>query len=178
METKRRPQIHVLLVFFLHEYAKPSDNSCMHELSRNGKSLSTTAAIALFAYAQPFWHATDQLLETAVLLAFLLLPVALQQLGSPLLELADRDHPARGVVRLLTFGEIASQPCPYSFDGIEVPRVWWESLELQAVCPVDIRLAQKPFIVLPHVRLHLVLLLIGVRCSLHGWEVLHPVFLK
>ena len=52
-----------------------------------------------------------------MLLAFLLLPVALQQLGSPLLELVDRDHPARGVVRLLTFGEIASQPCLYSFDG-------------------------------------------------------------
>ena len=66
----------------------------MHELSRNGKSLSTTAVVALFAYAQPFWLATDQPLETAVLLALLLLPVALQQLGSPLLELADRDHPA------------------------------------------------------------------------------------
>ena len=136
----------------------------MHELTRSGKSLSTTAVVVLFAYAQPFGHAADQLLETAVLLAFLLLPVALQQLGSPLFELVDRDHPARGIVRLLTFGEIASQPCPYSFDGIQVARVWWESLELQAVCPVDIRLAQKPFIVLPHVRLHLVLLLSGAQC--------------
>ena len=104
--------------------------ACMHELTRSGKSLSTTAVVALFAYAQPFGHAADQLLETAVLLAFLLLPVALQQLGSPLFELVDRDHTTRGIVRLLTFGEIASQPCPYSFDGIDVARVWWESLEL------------------------------------------------
>ena len=47
--------------------------ACMHELTRSGKSLSTTAVVALFAYAQPFGHAADQLLETAVLLAFLLL---------------------------------------------------------------------------------------------------------
>ena len=58
-----------------------------------------------------------------MLLAFLLLTVALQQLGSPLFELVDRDHPARGIVRLLTFGEIASQPCPYSLEGLEVTRV-------------------------------------------------------
>ena len=82
--------------------------ACMHELSRSGQSLSTTAVVALFAYAQPFGHAADQLLETAALLAFLLLPVALQQLGSPLFELVDRDHPARGIVGLLTFGEHAA----------------------------------------------------------------------
>ena len=73
----------------------------MHGLTRSGQSLSTTAVVALFAYAQPFGHAADQLLETAVLLAFLLLTVALQQLGSPLFELVDRDHPARGI----DFGE-------------------------------------------------------------------------
>ena len=37
--------------------------ACMHELTRSGKSLSTTAVVALFAYAQPFGHAADQLLE-------------------------------------------------------------------------------------------------------------------
>ena len=47
--------------------------------------------VALFACAQSFRHAADLLFETAVLLACLLLPVALQQLGSPLLELVDRD---------------------------------------------------------------------------------------
>ena len=52
-------------------------------------ALSTTAVVALFAYAQSFQHAADLLSETAVL-AFLN-PVALQQLGSPLLELVDRD---------------------------------------------------------------------------------------
>ena len=63
----------------------------MHELSRGDISLSTAAVVALFAYAQSFRHAADLLFETAVLLAYLLLPVALQQLGSPLLELVDRD---------------------------------------------------------------------------------------
>ena len=40
-----------------------------------------------------------------MLLARLLLAVALQQLGRPLLELMDADLPARGVIRLLTFGD-------------------------------------------------------------------------
>ena len=47
--------------------------------------------LALLAHAQSFRHAADLLFETAVLMARLLLPVALQQLGSPLLELVDRD---------------------------------------------------------------------------------------
>ena len=74
---------------------------------RGGNSCATATLVVLSTYAQPLRHAADQLRETAVLLARLLLAAALQQLGRPLLELMDPDLPARGVIRPLTFGEVA-----------------------------------------------------------------------
>ena len=87
-------------------------------------SLTAATVVALLTYAQPLWHAADQLLHRAVLLARPLLAVTLKQLGRPLLELLDADFLASDIVRLLTFGEVAAQPCPHSLDRVEVPGVW------------------------------------------------------
>ena len=71
-------------------------------------SLTAATAVVLLTYAQPLWHAADQLLQRAVLLARPLLAATLKQLGRPLLELLDADFLARDIVRLLTFGEVAA----------------------------------------------------------------------
>ena len=60
-----------------------------------------------------------------------------------------QDDPVLQVLHL-AYSQVPTQPAPDGFNGVQVPAVWGEVDQLQAMALVELWLLQEALVVLPH----------------------------